>query len=173
VTQLLVITRGLPGSGKTSWTKLVMAGATPLVARANRDDIRRAVFPDISDPKGYVFNKKQEKLVTIIQRAVIFENLVAGRSVIVDDTNIPFTRWEPFADLGAKCDVPVHVVNFNDSAEVCVLRQTARPKLDQVPYRVIHDMSTNFTDSHVIEAWRDTDQIMTAELAAKLILETN
>ena len=73
----LIITRGLPGSGKTTWAK-----AQPGTVRVNRDELRRMMHG------GHTGEGWAERQITVAQRAQIEALLRAGVSVICDDTNL-------------------------------------------------------------------------------------
>jgi predicted kinase len=73
----LTITRGLPGSGKTTWARQ-QVGAV----RVNRDDLRRMLH---GRHLGYA---RAEAQVTVAHRALVAALLEAGVNVICDDTNL-------------------------------------------------------------------------------------
>src|SRR3954464_9280241 len=73
----LTITRGLPGSGKTTWAR-----QQPGAVRVNRDDLRRMLHG------GMLGLGWAEVQVTVAQRAQIEALLRAGVNVISDDTNL-------------------------------------------------------------------------------------
>lgn len=129
----LTITRGLPGSGKTTWAKEQQASG---FLRVNRDDIRRMLFgkPD--------YSSKQEKLVTQVQRDTIKAAFKAGfTDVIADDTNLPPKRvreWFRFArDNGAEFKVE----EFEIDVEEACRRQQFRPSGEWVYGDVIRKMA--------------------------------
>lgn len=71
----VIICRGLPASGKTTWSKKQDA------VRVNKDDLRMM----IDDGK---WSSKREKLILQIRDSIIVKGLRDGRDVIVDDTNL-------------------------------------------------------------------------------------
>lgn len=82
---VLWIPRGLPASGKTSWS-LEMLAQQPVgsIVRVNRDNIRAMMFgPDYRRPSF-----DAEKLVSLVEHGPIETLLRAGSDVIVDDTNL-------------------------------------------------------------------------------------
>lgn len=82
---VLWIPRGLPASGKTSWS-LEMLAQQPVgsIVRVNRDNIRSMMFgPEYRKPSF-----DAEKLVSLVEHGPIEALLRAGSDVIVDDTNL-------------------------------------------------------------------------------------
>lgn len=82
----LTLTRGLPGSGKTTWAK--QQG----FPRCGRDDLRISLFG------SYRLNWEAEEILTRVQRATVLELLKAG-DVIADDMNLRpkyIREWERF-----------------------------------------------------------------------------
>jgi hypothetical protein len=73
----LTITRGLPGSGKTTWARQ-QVGAV----RVNRDDLRRMLHG------RHLGFPRAEAQVTVAQRALVAALLGHGLNVICDDTNL-------------------------------------------------------------------------------------
>jgi predicted kinase len=78
----LVITRGLPGSGKSTWARTWVAEDPAHRARVNRDDLRTMLHGRRLGTAG------QEAQVTAAQHAAVRALLCAGYDVVVDDTNL-------------------------------------------------------------------------------------
>lgn len=77
----LTITQGFPGSGKSFWAKEQVNKLYKTTVRVNRDDLRAMLFNDIC-------LDMREEAVTIAQEAQVMALLLAGKNVIVDDTNL-------------------------------------------------------------------------------------
>ena len=79
----LVLTRGLPASGKTTWARAWVAEAPESRSRVNRDDLRHQLFGAYH---GLTF--AQEAAVTEASRAAVLALLGTGRDVVADDMNL-------------------------------------------------------------------------------------
>jgi len=88
----LIATSGLPRSGKTTWAKEYVDTSGNAV-RINRDDLRQMLHNGKWSPMN-------EKITMAIQKAMVETALKAGKSVVVDDTNLGEhhkARWEAVA----------------------------------------------------------------------------
>jgi len=137
--QLLLLTRGLPGSGKTTFAReWVEAG--PLRARVNRDDLRFAMFG------RYVLDREGEELTTQAQHAMVRALLRGGNDVIVDDTNLNARFVKEFLKIAREVGAQVNFVDFAESVDVCIERVAKR--VDDggrhVPSDVIRNMAARY-----------------------------
>lgn len=119
----LMITRGLPASGKTTFARKLQPG----VVRVNRDDLRRMLHGE------RLFTQWAEWQVTIAQRAQVEALLRAGLDVCVDDTNLASKAVRGWADLAARTGSAFEVHDFTDvPLEECLRRDAERPEEDRV-----------------------------------------
>jgi predicted kinase len=126
----LTITRGLPGSGKTTWARK-QRGAV----RVNRDDLRRMLHG------GMVGLGWAEVQVTIAQRSLVDALLRAGLNVICDDTNLRSRYVSDLAALAATCGADFVVRDFTDvPVDECVARDAAREPPEMVGEEAIRAM---------------------------------
>jgi predicted kinase len=129
----LLITRGLPASGKTTFARTLQ----PSVARINRDDLRRMLHG------RRLFTERAEDQVTLAQRASVEALLRAGADVIVDDTNLRAKTVREWAELAARLDATFEVHDFTDvPLDECLRRDAGRPVDERVgadPIRRMHD----------------------------------
>ena len=132
---MLMATRGLPGSGKTTWAKERLSTDMLRAARVSRDDLRRSLHG------GLVGAGWAERQVTIAQHAAVAELLRAGVDVICDDTNLQARVVRGFADLARDCGADFAVQDFTDvPLDVCISRDAGRPPIEQVGAEVITAM---------------------------------
>ena len=127
----LTITRGLPGSGKTTWAKQQQDAW-----RVNRDDLR-AMFNEVW-PWG---DATSEGLITLMQEKLIAVLLDKDLHVIADDTNMRWQHVQALMNLakGRPTLVQVEVKEFlHVPVETCIERDLLRP--DPVGRTVIMDM---------------------------------
>ncbi|HEX6968432.1 MAG TPA: AAA family ATPase [Micromonosporaceae bacterium] len=129
----LIITRGLPASGKTTFARTLQ----PAVVRVNRDDLRRMLHG------ARLFTQRAESQVTLVQRVQVEALLRAGVDVIVDDTNLRARTVRDWAELAARFGAAFQVHDFTDvPLEECLRRDANRPEAERVgedAIRRLHD----------------------------------
>jgi len=129
----LIVTRGLPASGKTTFARKLQPG----VVRVNRDDLRRMLHGE------RLFTQWAEGQVTVVQRAQVEALLRARADVCVDDTNLRSRTLRDWAALAARFGATFEVHDFTDvPVDECVRRDAERPEQDRVgeeAIRRLHD----------------------------------
>lgn len=88
----VIILRGLPASGKSTYAKDLVKANPGVYKRINRDDMREML-------DGYHFSKANEKFVKKLRDWLIVEALRDGKHVIVDDTNLSQKNINRINDL--------------------------------------------------------------------------
>src|SRR3982751_4405733 len=127
----LLITRGLPASGKTTFARKLQ----PQVVRVNRDDLRRMLHGQ------RLFTQWAEGQVTHAQRATVEALLRAHADVIVDDTNLRARTVREWAEVAARCDATFEVHDFTDvPLQECIRRDADRPAEERVGEDAIRRM---------------------------------
>lgn len=120
---LIFITKGLPGSGKTTWAR-DFSKVIRNVDIVSKDDIRK---------KGV---HSESKVIEERDR-MIEESLKKGHSVIVADTNLNPTHEEHIRRKFSE-QADIHIKNFDTSVEECIRRDSCRKA--SVGVRVIRSM---------------------------------
>ncbi|MET0422741.1 MAG: AAA family ATPase [Actinoplanes sp.] len=131
----LLITRGLPASGKTTFARKLQPG----VVRVNRDDLRRMLHGQ------RLFTQWAEGQVTHAQRAAVEALLRAHTDVIVDDTNLRGKTVREWAELAARFHATFEVHDFTDvSLDECIRRDAERSEDDRVGEDAIRRMHQRY-----------------------------
>lgn len=127
----LLITRGLPASGKTTFARKLQ----PEVVRVNRDDLRRMLHG------RRLRTQHAEAQITQAQRAAVEALLRARGSVIVDDTNLRARTVREWAEMAARYHASFEVHDFTDvPVDECVRRDAGRPEDERVGEESIRRM---------------------------------
>src|ERR1700722_18874467 len=131
----LVITRGLPASGKTMFARIWVDRDRAHRARVNRDDLRRMV------DDGVFVKGETEQRIQALRNAAIKSLLDRGVSVVCDDTNLPNRVVRDLVTLAARAKAEWRIEDFTTvQLDVCTARNAARTDKDPVPRHVIEDM---------------------------------
>ena len=118
----MLICRGVPASGKSTWAMEWVAESPDSRRRVNRDDIRYAVYGVYSDASI------NEQLVTEIENQQVENALVAGLDVVIDATNLNAKSIRRFSDIADKHNYEVEIKDFEVSLEEAILRDSRREK---------------------------------------------
>lgn len=131
----IIMTLGLPGSGKSTWAKNYLR-EHPEAIRVNKDDLRAMLH----DGK---WSKDREKMVVTVRDQVIIEGVKAGKTVIVDDTNFASVHKNRLDQLARELGVPLIVVSFTHiPVEECIKNDLKRDR--SVGKDVIMDMWSHY-----------------------------
>lgn len=129
----IILTRGLPASGKSTWAKDI-AMRNPNTVRVNRDDIRSQMYP------GADYRDIDEDLITEVETATARAALRNGKMVIVDAMHLQqryINRWQ-------RLGYSVEIVEFHAPLEVLLSRNGGRE--NKVPASFIHSTYNKFTN---------------------------
>jgi predicted kinase len=116
--QEVIILRGLPGSGKTTWAKEYCI-AHPEYRRVSKDDIRAML--------GAEFSKENEDAVCDIRDRIIQVLIGHLFSIIVDDTNMSRHHVTRIDKLATNWDTRCRVMDFKTPIDECIARDAMRP----------------------------------------------
>ncbi|HMQ48126.1 MAG TPA: AAA family ATPase [Saprospiraceae bacterium] len=133
----VLLLKGLPGSGKTTYAKKLLKESPHQYKRINRDDLRN-MFDD------GLFSKGNERFVRKVRDLLIVQALKEGKHVIVDDTNLVHRNELSIRQLVSEFNrenedqVQVEVVEMDATLEESIRRDALREK--PVGEKVIRDM---------------------------------
>ena len=155
----VIITKGLPGSGKSTWA-LEYVKTHPDYKRINNDDLRRMFI-------GKNFGSdKQEKFISKIRNELITTCLSEGFSVVLDNTNLNPKRIQQIKDLVAQFNAKkslmevgakqalVQIQDFtNIPVEECIKNDLNR--LHSVGKDVIMKMYNDYIKKEIVQLVQD------------------
>ena len=137
----LVITRGLPASGKTTWAR-GWASQSERV-RLSRDDLRETLFA----VQG-VGTSQQEATISDLLHAQTRGYLNNGISVVIDATNLRLRHAREYATIAHETGANFRVEEFDTPVDRCIERDHRRHNQGgrHVGEQVIRDMAERFRD---------------------------
>jgi predicted kinase len=138
--QKILVLKGLPGSGKTTYAFELMKKEPEVWKRINKDSLRSMV-------DGGQFSRKNEKAILQIRDHLIRIFLTQGFNVIVDDTNLAPVHERTIRDLVEKGmeknmirPTEIEVKEFVVPLDECIARDAKRNGREQVGEKVIREM---------------------------------
>ena len=134
----LIITRGLPASGKTTWARDWLKGDANR-SRVNRDDLRLMLH------NGFRGDLEQS-VITKVQHQTVDSLLRAGRDVVVDDTNLKLRNARDLHKLAVQAGAEFEVNDsfLGVSYVECMARNERRDVSVRVPRRAIQEMHDRY-----------------------------
>ena len=136
----LIITRGLPASGKSTWAKQWVLEDPEHRVRINQDDIRLML--------GKYWVPSREKLVQHIQEEALIEALLRGYDIVIDNTNLNEKVLDNYRVLvTAYGNHSIEYKDFFDTPlSVCIESDKNRDL--QVTEKVIRSFYNNYKDKY-------------------------
>lgn len=142
----LIITRGLPGCGKTTRAReLIDSSPGGELFRLNRDDLRRMALRS-----GYRTPEHgPETTITLVRDTALAALLSGGRSVVCDDCNLRGRYVRDLMAIADRAGAEVEIWDMTGVAvEVCVERDRLRSGAERVGEDVIRGMHTRWVAQH-------------------------
>jgi predicted kinase len=127
----LILLRGVPASGKSTWRNLYVS-LHPGTVVASRDDIRMALYGI------YWGDTINEKIISDVEEAAIRAGLKAGKDVIADSTHIKHAFIKRIWAIGEEFGADIEIKEFPISLAEALERNAKRDR--QVPPEVIKKM---------------------------------
>jgi predicted kinase len=146
----LIMTRGLPGSGKSFWADIYVQEqgllGVPVVV-INKDAIRREL-----EKTGWEWSNKNERDVILQRDLKIIEALKINFSVISSDTNFGPKHEARLKELAIQNGAEFEIKSFlHVPVEVCIERDSKREGKARVGEKVIRGMASQHNLEGVVE----------------------
>lgn len=136
----LTITRGLPGSGKTTWAREWVAEDPANRVRVNRDAMRKMLHFDQRNATHLT-----EQIITKACADLVRGYLRTGQDVVVDDTNLRQRNARAWATLAHVTGSDFEVKDFTGvPLDTCLERNQQRPAETRVPEKALRTMHAKF-----------------------------
>lgn len=132
----LIMTKGLPASGKSTWAKKQVQASNGKIKRVNKDDLRAMIDDSL-------WSKTNEKNILAIRDLIVKHYLSRGFTVIVDDTNLSLNHEDDLRKIAEEQGADFEVESFLDvPLATCILRNAQR--VNPVPEHAIKSMFNTF-----------------------------
>lgn len=147
----IIITRGLPASGKSTFAHNWVAENPHNRVEINRDNTRAF----IGAPK--LGTTEQENTVTDINNTLLDTYIRQGKDIIVSDTNLRVRYIKSILKKVPDTYI-VQLKDFIEDVNTCVERDKNRPEDERVGESVIRDLDKRFPAA----TWKTLEQIYAA-----------
>lgn len=127
----LIMLRGLPGSGKSTWAKAQVTGSPNSYKRINKDDLRSML------DCGH-WSRDAEKFIVSVRDILITASLADGKHVLVDDTNFAPVHEARLRQLARENGAVFEIKDFDTPLDECIANDLKR--LASVGEKVIRKM---------------------------------
>lgn len=117
----LIVLRGAPASGKTTWARAWVEASPLSRARVNRDDLRMQLFG-----RPAPLDRVQEDAVSKCERQSVKALLRGGYDVVVDATHIKQSYVNDWVKVADECGAKVVVEEFFVALDELLSRDRAR-----------------------------------------------
>jgi predicted kinase len=143
MTNELILTRGLPASGKSTWAQAYLSAEPEKLVRVERDMLRDQLLGHREYAR---ITGEQENMITQVQMAMADAAFKAGKSVIISDTNLRAQYMRSWAKFAYARGADVRVRIFDDlSLDELIVRDMNREQ--SVGSDVIRMMWKKFTNN--------------------------
>lgn len=149
--QKLLVVRGLPGSGKSTFAQKWVDEDPDWRVRINRDDLRKMIAN-----KFHGLSRHQEETVSKLEETMVRSALEAKLSVVVDALHLRASYSKRWLELGAELDVPVVNEDVWVDLELAIKRDSERERV--VGEDVIRDMYKRFFQKDLFPKWPTLDE---------------
>lgn len=130
------MTLGLPASGKSTWAREQVEKSSGKIIRVNKDDLRAMLHES-------KFSSANENQILRVRDFIVKDSLAAGKTVIVDDTNLHPKHEERLRELATYCEAEFEIKDFTDvPLDECLKRDALRP--NPVGAKVIKKMYNDY-----------------------------
>ncbi len=153
----LVILRGSPGSGKSTWVERMGLKNYTLCA----DDIRMLMESPILTPNGThtVISQKNDKYVWQLLFEILEKRMERGEFVIVDATHSKSSDFSRYNKLCERYRYRRYYVDFSDvPIDECIRRNNSREEYKRVPEDVIRKMYSRLETQGKTSGWVEVDK---------------
>lgn len=141
-----IICRGLPASGKTTWTREIQNIRSGVV-RINLDDFGSCLFGDSTER----FNNGNLAILLKVQEAAIRAAAASKKDIIVDNTNLNPNTLQKMLSLGEELGYCPLVRTFPTGLQECINRNNHRTGRAYVPPSVIVKMFNDYVKGTTLE----------------------
>lgn len=163
----LIITVGVPGSGKTTWAyeKAKTMGNTLTISR---DDIRRTLF-SYGNIDKYRFTEEKEDLVSRVQEDTVRVAIASGKNVIVHNTHLKQKDIDYWRGFAKENQLDFHIEYF-DVSIVELLKRNHKRGNDALPVSRLWEM---FKQYRIMRGWVPAMRIADPKLPKCVIFDVD
>jgi predicted kinase len=139
----IILARGLPASGKSTWAQAWVAESPETRFRVNRDELRQELYGAwhmVDDERGTA--REKEDKITQVENNRIQQALRAGKDIVVDNTNLNPRVFHSFGKIAKQYNANLINKDFPIDINEAIRRNKLRDRV--VPESVIHSMKDRY-----------------------------
>lgn len=137
---IVLLLKGLPASGKSTYSKNLVSKDPENWKRINKDDLRAMMFGD-----NYTYSRTLEESVLASRDALLKSYLQNGYNVVIDDTNLHHKHPKRIAEITSLFGASYQEKHFDVDVRECIERDSKREK--PVGKEVIMDMYNRYVQN--------------------------
>lgn len=150
MTRKIILTRGYPGAGKTTWAREYLKNATHRTVHIERDEMRAILGVKDGKTDGVT-----ELAIRNMSQHILESALKLDADVLVSGTNLILKYVKNYVRWADAHEYDVEIVDFVEPLGVLIARNNARPASEKVNADRLKSMMTKYP----VSRWLSVDEI--------------